>query len=130
VRKAFASVKKAGQDLIAQLKINQPFHVYQIAQITENSIHTHKSAFAMQNSAEMTAHWSFVTSLAVHMDVVLTTNVNVMKAGMVNFVIQNYVMHAAMIMDNVRMAHVYVLPDGMESIVPSRDVLLGKLLLH
>ena len=130
VRKEFAFAKKAGRDLIVQLRIKQPFHAYQLAQITENSIHTPKSASVMQNSAVMTAHWSFVTSLVVHMDVVLMTNVNATRAGMVNFVIQNYVMHAAMTMDNVRMAHVYVLPDGMESIVPSRDVLLGKLLLH
>jgi hypothetical protein len=58
VQKALAYAKKAGLELIVQLRISQLFHVCQIVQTMENSIHIRKNAFAMQNIVETIVQWN------------------------------------------------------------------------
>lgn len=56
VLKASASARKAGLVRTVQLKIKRPFLVSRLAQTTESSICTLKSAAVNKSSVEMTVH--------------------------------------------------------------------------
>lgn len=126
VRKAFASVKRAGLDRTAPLRINLPFHVFQHVPATENSTHTPKNATANLNTVVMTVHSNFATSTAVQMADALTTSASAKTDGKANCATRSSATRDATITVSAKTELACASLDGTESIARSKDVLEGK----
>lgn len=109
-----ATAKLVGKEKTAPPSTNKSTDAYQAVMTMDNMIWKLPNVFAIVIGVDQIVLDLFVQLIVVLMVVAILEDVDVIQVGLANDVNFYHVIQGVQNMGNVKMAHVYVLKDGME----------------